>query len=81
MQSYHWNQQSCTLHPVVLYHKINGIVEEKSLCFISSDLGHDVFFVDQVIKATSEYIKNELCSNVHEIHYFSDGCSGQYKNC
>ena len=81
VQSYHWNQQSCTLHPVVLCQKINGIVKEESLCFISGDLGHDVFFVYQVIKATSEYIKNELCSSVHEIHYFSDGCSGQYKNC
>ena len=43
VQSFHWNQQSCTLHPVVLYHKINGIVEEDSLCFIPDDLCHDVF--------------------------------------
>ena len=57
------------------------MVKEESLCLISNDLGPDIFYAYQVIKPTYECIKNELCSNVHEMHYFSDGCSGQYKNC
>ena len=33
IQSYHWNKQYCTLHPVVLYYKEKGQLVEKSFCF------------------------------------------------
>ena len=45
------------------------------------DLNHDVAFVCKVIKETVDFIKKELNPSVKTIHYFSDGCAAQYKNC
>ena len=81
VQSYHWNQQSCTLHPVVLYFKADGILKSSSLCFISDDLNHDTSFVYKVMCLTMGYIKENIMANVRKASYFSDGCTGQYKNC
>jgi hypothetical protein len=33
------------------------------------------------MKRTVEYVKNRISSNIETVHYFSDGCAGQYKNC
>ena len=81
VQSYHWNQQSCTLHPVVVYFKKHGILASSSLCFISDDLNHDTSFVHKIMGLTMQYIKENIIANVKKAHYFSDGCAGQYKNC
>ena len=77
VQSYHWNQQSCLLHPVVLYYKNNGILAEDSICFISDDLNHDVDFVNKVMSMTATHISDKIT----KIRYFSDGCARQYTNC
>eukprot|EP00795_Rhopilema_esculentum_P007366 gene7366-13102_t len=59
VQGYHWNQQQCTLHPIVLYHKFEDAAQfsVQSLCFISNDLDHDVNFVYKVIFETVAHIK------------------------
>ena len=82
VQGYHWNQQQCTLHPIVLYHKFEDAAQfsVQCLCFISNHLDHDVNFVYKVIFETVAQIK-QLSSQVKKISYFSDGCAGQYKNC
>ena len=83
IQGYHWNSSQCTLHPIMIYYK--DIHEHKllshSLCFISDDLNHDVDMVYEVISNTIGFIKSFLPLPVKQIHYFSDGCAGQYKNC
>ena len=81
IQGYHWNKQQCTLHPIVVYHKSEGSVTAKSLCFISDDLDHDVNMVYKVMSDTASYIKAIISKDINLIHYFSDGCAGQYKNC
>ena len=47
IQSYHWSKNGCTLHPVVIYFKIeedNVIkLEHKSFCFMSEDKNDDMF--------------------------------------
>ena len=54
IQGYHWNNQQCTLHPVVLYYRkdVESDVTSRSICFISNDLKHDVNLVYKVIKDT-----------------------------
>ena len=80
VQGYHWNKEQCTLHPVVLYFKVNGNLQCKSLCFISDDLEHDTCLVHEIQRMTSKYIK-ENYPQIKLLHYFSDGCAGQYKCC
>ncbi len=81
VQGYHWNQQSCSLHPVVVYYLKDGKIAEQSLCIISDDLNHDTSFVYEVISMTISHIKENLNPAMKKAHYFSDGCAGQYKNC
>ena len=83
IQGYHWNQNQCSLHPVVIYHRCNPAnqLTSRSLCFISDDLEHDVYMVYEVIATTAKYVKENISTGINVIHYFSDGCAGQYKNC
>ena len=81
IQTYHWKQQSCSLHPVVKYFRSNGILTEKSLCFISDDLNHDTSFMYHVVKETISIIKQSIPAAISKIFYFSGGCAAQYKNC
>lgn len=49
------------------------------LCFISDDLEHNTNFVNDLQRLTCQYIGKTI-PKVKSIEYFSDGCSGQYKN-
>lgn len=50
MQDYNWKQDSCSLHPVVIYTcEVSGkdlIIS--SLCIIIDDLEHNMFFVYEI---------------------------------
>ena len=83
VQGYHWNQNQCTLHPVVIYHRYNEsrVLVTNSICFLSEDLEHDVNFVYAVMKGVVNYVEHVVSNRIKTIHYFSDGCAGQYKNC
>ena len=70
------------MHPVAIYSKSNeNKLIETSICFISDDLNHDVCLVYQILSDTVKFVKQDMNPNVSMIHYFSDGCAGQYKNC
>ena len=80
IQSYHWSKNYCTLHPIVVYLlDSEGKLKHDSLCIISDDNTHDTNFVYQVQSILVQYIK-ENYPNIVKLHYFSDGCSAQYKN-
>ena len=79
IQSYHWTNESCTLHPIVIYTASAGKLKTDSLCFISDDNNHDTNFVYEVQEKTMMFIK-ENYPLVSKVYYFSDGCGGQYKN-
>ncbi len=81
VQSYHWNQQSCTLHPLVIYQRQGETLKDHCLCFISDDLLHDTAFVYKVMSEAIEYCKLHISKDISHCYYFSDGCAGQYKNC
>ena len=79
VQSYHWNSQQCTLHPVIIYYQLVNQVVEQSLCIIFDDLTHDVSFVYKVMSESISLNKKLIQKLKKYIHYFSDGCAGQYK--
>lgn len=62
IQSYHWNKEQCTIHPVVLYHKD----EQNELhciahpCVLSGDLEHDTNCVHELLRLTCIYNKQSM---------------------
>ena len=80
VQSYHWNSQQSTLHPVMIYYKHVNEVVEQSLCIISDDLTHDVSLVYKVMPESVNFIKQKVNPEIEKAHYFLDGCAGQYIN-
>ena len=80
VQGFHWNNLQCTLHPVVIYyHDSNEKVESKSYCIISDEMTHNTTFVyalqKKILKGVSTFLPHIL-----HVEYYTDGCSGQYKN-
>ncbi|GBN79207.1 hypothetical protein AVEN_75562-1 [Araneus ventricosus] len=79
-QGYHWNSNSCTIHPVMIHCKDTSNVKLIiPLCIISDDLKRDVSMVYEIQKNVTGFLK-ENYPHITNIHYFSDGCAGQYKN-
>ena len=81
VQSFHWNNNQCTLHPVVVYYKSPDTENlcSKSICVVSDDKEHDVAFVYEVQVFIASFVKAILPS-VCKITYYSDGSASQYKN-
>ena len=79
VQSFHWSQQYCTLHPIVLYYQDDDMLQHQSFCFLSDDLEHDTCFLHEIQGKLTCYLRPDL-PDVHNVEYFSDGCDGQYKN-
>ena len=50
-----------------------------SFCIITDDLSHDVPTVYEAQKAVLNCTKRKS-ADMAKVEYFSDGCSGQYKN-
>ena len=42
---------------------------------------HDVTMMYEAIKETIGYMKRNMERSIQKVHYFSDECAGQYKNC
>ncbi|XP_065673656.1 uncharacterized protein LOC136090720 [Hydra vulgaris] len=81
IQSYHWNTQQCSLHPLVIYYKDDkGELKHISYCFISDDIIHDVTYVYKIFQLIIPILKIKF-SNLSKLHLFTNGCTGQYKNC
>jgi len=79
VQSFHWNNLQCTLHPVVVYYKADDKLMHMSFCVLSDDRTHDVAMVYEIQKHIIIKIKSKL-PNITKVEYYSDGCAGQYKN-
>ena len=78
VQTFHWNNSQATLHPYVVYYKSKGELKHLNLCVISDCLKHDSLVAHAFINKGMPYIKEQL-PFVTKLHYFSDGCGGQYK--
>ena len=81
IQSYHWNTQQCSLHPLVIYYKcVKGVLKHISYYFISDDITHDVTYVYKIFQLIIPILKTKFF-NFSKLHLFTDGCAGQYKSC
>ena len=52
-----------------------------SLSIILDDLDHDAALVYKIYAGGLCYMKQHIGDRLKKVHYFSDGCMGQYKNC
>ena len=75
VQSFHWNNLQCTLHPVVVYYRADGKLLHMSYCIISDDMTHDVAMVYEMQKFIIAAIKSKL-PYIVKVEYYSDGCAG-----
>ena len=74
IQACHWNNQQCSLHLIILYYRKENESDLVStfICFISDDLKH---------KISKIQLSDSIAEVLSKVHYFSDRCTGQYKNC
>jgi len=80
-QGFHWENSQCTVHPFVVYFKDHSSQKlcHNSFCFLSDSTNHNTVMVHTFISKLLSHIKVTI-PNLRKIHYFSDGCAGQYKN-
>ena len=57
----------------------DNTLQHPNICVISDCKDHTTVTVFAFLKVVLEYLKTELPA-VKKIHYFTDGCAGQYKN-
>jgi len=80
IQGFYFINSQCTIHPFVVYFPSEDGVHHQSYCFISDHLKHDTVMVYSFICRLIVELKSKHQS-LTKVHYFSDGCAGQYKNC
>ena len=80
IQGFYFVNAQCTIHPFVIYFKSEDQVQHQSYCFISDELKHDSLMVYAFISNLIGDLKSKH-QILTKVHYFSDGCAGQYKNC
>lgn len=78
-QAYHYNNDQCTVSPVVYYYCVGNKIMHKSLIFISDCLSHDTVAVHVVRSMLLEEIKKNVA--LKRIIYYSDGAKQRFKNC
>ncbi|XP_071951916.1 uncharacterized protein [Antedon mediterranea] len=80
IQSFHWENSQATLHPFVAYYCLqDGTLEHINICIISDCREHTTVTVYAFLKVVIPYLKTKL-PTMKKVHYFTDGCGGQYKN-
>lgn len=86
-QSFHWNNLQATLHPIVIYYMSNkqqqpqnNTLAHISYVFISDYMAHSHLAVYTMLRDLIPRLLRILPRPVTMIHYFTDGCAGQYKS-
>ena len=80
IQSFHWNNTQATTHPFVICYKQDGTLKHKSLASISDMLQHDVHTIYTFQKTIIFNVGKKALPQIEEVIYFSETCSGEYKN-
>lgn len=78
VQSYHWNNAQCTIHPFVVYFNDNGTQNHLSFVVISEVIKHDTIAVQLFIDKLVVFLKTKI--TVQKMIFISDGAASQYKN-
>ena len=80
VQSFHWENKQATLHPFVAYHRLaDGTLEHSNICVVSDTREHTTTTVYAFLNVIIPYLRTQF-PEMKRIHYFTDGCAGQYKN-
>ena len=78
-QAFHFNNDQCTVLPVIFYYKENNELRHKANVFLTDSLKHDtsaVFAVQTLlIPEIKKYVKN-----ITKIIYMTDGAKQHFKN-
>ena len=80
IQSAYFAHRQTTIHPWVAYFKEENEVKSKSILMVSDSTKHDTVAVSTFQTRVVADVK-QLVPDLRKIHYWSDGCAGQYKNC
>lgn len=78
-QSFHFNNDQCTVFPVLFYYKDNSQVTHKSCVFLSECNKHDTAAVFTVLQQLIPEIKKHV-PKVKKIIYITDGAKQHFKN-
>lgn len=78
-QEFHFNNDQCTVLPVIFYYKENNELRHKSYVFLSESLKHDTAAVYSVQTLLIPEIKKNI-SNLKRIIYMTDGAKQHFKN-
>ncbi|XP_034246220.1 uncharacterized protein LOC117648108 [Thrips palmi] len=81
IQGAYWNNEQATIHPFACYWRNpeTKTVEPLNLVVISDHLKHVTTTVSKFQEVLISFLKTKM-PNLNKIYYFSDGCTGQYKN-
>lgn len=80
VQSYHWANQQCTIHPFCIYYKDqNGLLKNLSFLIIAESLEHNHISVYLFQQKLLDFLKTKF-QQINKIYFFSDGAASQYKN-
>lgn len=81
VQAFYYNNDSATIHPFLMYYKVENedSVKSTNFCVISDTSDHQAFTVHAFMEKLTNIIKSEY-PWIKKIIYFSDGAPSQYKN-
>lgn len=77
-QAFHFNNDQCTVFPVVCYYKDKSEIKHKSFIFLSDSTKHDAAAVYTAQTILIPKLKQQM--NACKIIYFSDGAKQHFKN-
>lgn len=79
IQSYHWVNEQCTLHPFSIYYKIEDELKTISFVVVAESLEHNIVSVHLFQTKLFVFLRQKF-GTIDKIYFFSDGCAAQYKN-
>lgn len=80
IQAHHFNNDQCSLMPVIYYYREGEELKHKSIIFISECTKHDTVAVHLVQGLLIEEIRKQITFVLKKIIYYSDGARQHFKN-
>lgn len=78
-QAFHYNNDQCTVFPVVFYHRTKTGIKNENIILLSESTKHDAAAVYLMQERVIREIK-KICPKVKKIYYTSDGAKQHFKN-
>jgi len=69
IQSLHWTQETAVVYPIVVLRKVNDVVREDHITFISNDKQKDVSFFELCNQKLHNHYVKEGLNILHDIEY------------